>query len=145
MKQKTISTIERLKIIFKYLKPHKKDLIFLSVFGVISAGANGMVPYLVGRLFDAILDSPFKVFAESNIEMPRWLFFIFLWGIIQIMANVVDWRIGIKSDALGHLVYTRYLVGSFSRLILLPLAFHKEKKSAKLASVLTEPLVGLAK
>ena len=128
MEQETIGTIERLKIIFKYLKPHKKDLIFLSVLGVISAGANGVAPYLVGRLFDAILDLRLGVFAESKIEMPMWLFFIFLWGIAQIVANVVDWRTGVKSEALGNLVYTKYLVGGFSKLILLPLSFHKEKK-----------------
>jgi len=48
-------------------------LIILSVLGVVSAIANGVVPYLVGRLFDAII-SPAPVFAGTPAEMPIWLF-----------------------------------------------------------------------
>lgn len=118
----------RFKIIFKYLKPYKKDLTILSVLGVVSAGTNGAVPYLVGRLFDAILTPSLGIFAGSNTEMPQWLFFIFLWGITQIAANIVDWRIGVKSDLFGNLIYTKYLVSGYSKLIFLPLSFHKEKK-----------------
>lgn len=128
MNQKSADTLWRLKIIFKYLKPHKKELIILAFLGIISAGANGVVPYLVGRLFDAILNPLVRVLTESGAEMPKWLFFIFLWGITQIIANIVDWRMGIKSDLLGNLIYTKYLVGGYSKIILLPLSFHKEKK-----------------
>ena len=43
------------KILFKYLMEYKSEVILLSVLGVISALANGTIPYITGRFFDAIL------------------------------------------------------------------------------------------
>ena len=45
-----------LKIIIKYLKDYKKDLIILSILGIIAAVLESIIPYLTGRLVDAILD-----------------------------------------------------------------------------------------
>jgi len=42
-----------LKIIWKYLKEYKRDLIVLSILGVVSAAANGVVPFLAGKIFDS--------------------------------------------------------------------------------------------
>lgn len=50
MKKK--QTIKGLKIVFQHLGKYRSELIILSVLGVISAIANGIVPYLVGRFFD---------------------------------------------------------------------------------------------
>lgn len=44
-----------LKIVFKYLKPYKRDFIALSIFGLILAAANAFVPLLAGRIFDSII------------------------------------------------------------------------------------------
>ncbi|MBU2109768.1 hypothetical protein KKB71_02320, partial [Patescibacteria group bacterium] len=72
-----------LKIIFRYLGNYRKDLVILSVLGVVSAVANGVVPYIAGRLFDAILD-PSKIFSGTKLEMPLWLFLILVWLLIKL-------------------------------------------------------------
>ena len=126
---------EGIKIIFRYLAEYKKDLIVLSVLGVVSAIANGIVPYLVGRLFDAIL-SPAPVFAGAPVEMPIWLFFIILWGITQIIANVIDWIVNTRSEWLGAKLHTGYMSSSFSRLLKMPVSFHANRKMGEITNKL---------
>ena len=65
------------KILFKYLLEYKSEVILLSVLGVISALANGTIPYITGRFFDAILSHE-QVFVGTQIEMPLWLFLIII-------------------------------------------------------------------
>ena len=99
-----------LKIIWKYLKEYRRDLIILSILGVFSATANGIIPFISGRLFDAILNDNiilFELFRE--ISIPTWLFFIILWALIQLIGSVIDWRIGIKSQLVSHAAYVDYL------------------------------------
>lgn len=127
------SFLKGFKIIFKYLAEYKKDLAVLSVLGVISAVVNGIVPYIAGRLFDAIL-KPSKIFIGTQIEMPLFLFFVFLWGIIQVIVNIVDWRNGVKSDRIGEKIYSFYTIKSFSHLLELPLSFHKKNKMSQITN-----------
>ncbi len=122
-----------LRVIFRYLAEYKKDLIVLSVLGVISAVANGVVPYLVGRLFDAIL-SPVPVFAGTSVEMPIWLFFIILWGITQIVANVIDWIVNTRGDWMGTKLHASYMSDSFSRLLEMPVSFHANRKMGEVTN-----------
>ena len=81
------------KILFKYLFEYKKQVIFLSLLGVISAIANGTVPYITGRFFDAILE-PSIVFVGSLFEMPLWLLFVGVFLFVQMVADIVDWVSG---------------------------------------------------
>jgi len=118
-------------IILRYLVEYKSEIILLSVLGVISALANGAVPYLVGRLFDAII-SPGNILAGTSVEMPLWLFFIIIWGVAQLVANVVDWRSNLKSAILGEDIFTSYMARGFSYLLNLPLSFHKTNKMGEI-------------
>jgi len=118
-------------IILRYLAEYKNDVVLLSVLGIISALANGAVPYLVGRLFDAILD-PGKIFVGMPLEMPLWIFFVFVWGVAQLVANIVDWRSNLKSVMLGEDIFTSYMAKGFSHLIDLPLSFHKTNKMGEI-------------
>ncbi|MCR4284374.1 MAG: ABC transporter ATP-binding protein/permease [Parcubacteria group bacterium] len=114
-------------VTLRYLAEYKNDIILLSVLGVISALANGAVPYLVGRLFDAII-SPGVIFVGTSIEMPFWLFFVIIWGIAQFIANFVDWRSGIRSNEISTNMHSGYVIKGFNRLLELPMSFHKEHK-----------------
>lgn len=124
-------TTKGLKIIFRHLAKYKRDLIILAFLGVISAIANGVVPYLAGRLFDAIIE-PSKIFISTAIEMPLFLFFIIIWGLVQLAANIVDWRNNLKSDQFGEGIYGDYTVNGMSRLLELPILFHKNQKMGEI-------------
>lgn len=124
-------TIKGLKIIFRYLSEYKKDLIILTVLGMVSAVANGVVPYLTGRLFDSILN-PLRIFVGTRIEMPLFLFFIIVWGLVRLIGDIVDWQRGLKSDRLDNIVHADYLINAFSAILELPVSFHKTHKMGKI-------------
>jgi ABC-type multidrug transport system fused ATPase/permease subunit len=109
------------QIIFRYLVKYKKDLVILSVLSIASALANGFVPYIAGRLFDAIL-KPSQIFIGTKIEMSLWLFFIILWFLIKIMADIVDWRNKIQRENIGNITYSDYMVKGHSHILELPLS-----------------------
>jgi len=115
------------KIIFRYLAKYKKDLVVLSILSVISALANGFVPYIAGRLFDAIL-KPAKIFIGEGKEIPLWLFFIISWFLIKLIAELVDWRNKIKRENIGNITYSDYMVMGHSHILEMPLSFHKNRK-----------------
>ncbi len=120
-------TIKGLKIVFQHLGKYKGDLIILSVLGVISAIANGVVPYLVGRFFDSIL-VPSRIFIGAIVEMPLFLFLILVWVVVQLIANFVDWKSNVKNAHLSETIYSKYIIKGFGTLLELPLSFHKNRK-----------------
>src|SRR3989344_8306669 len=87
------------KILFKHLKDHKPSLILLAVLGIISALANGTVPYIVGSFLDALIDFS-KILSVGDITIAAWLGLLLLWVFVQLAANVVDWIIDRKGRAL---------------------------------------------
>ncbi|MBI3638337.1 ABC transporter ATP-binding protein [Candidatus Wolfebacteria bacterium] len=115
------------KIIFKYLGKHKKDLIVLSFLGVISAVANGVIPYLAGRLFDSVL-SPSKVFSGTKLEIPLWLFFVIAWLLVKFISDAVDWIIYNKNAIIQNNIYYSYFGKAMGALLEMPISFHKENK-----------------
>ena len=119
-----------LKTIFQRLAEHQKKIILLSVLGVISALSNGLVPYLTGRFFDSII-SPSGIAIGSLPEVPLFAALLFLWLIIQIIANLVDWRNNLESRLFGETIYVDYMIGGFGKLLELPMSFHKNKSSGK--------------
>jgi len=119
------------KILFKYLLEYKKQVVFLSVLGVVSALANGTVPYIIGRFFDAILD-PVAVFSASNFEMPLWLLIIIIFAAVQIIADVVDWINSVERSRISTNIHARYLARGFAYLLKLPVSFHADRKTGEI-------------
>jgi len=130
--QKSKYTTKGLKIIFQYLAKYKKDLIVLSVLGVISAVANGVVPYIAGRLFDSIISRSI-IFTTTKFKIPLWIFLILVWLLIKLIADIIDWNTRRKSETVGNISYCDYLTNGFSHLLELPLSFHKNHKMGKIA------------
>lgn len=130
-KKKRKSLAKGWKILFKYLLEYKKELILLAILGVISALANGFMPYIMGRFFDAILDSSI-VFIGTAIEMPLWLSLLIAFGVIQVVADIVDWINANKRSRIALNMGTQYRARSTSYLLKLPLAFHSTVKSGEI-------------
>lgn len=109
--------MEGIKIIIKYLKPYKKTLIFLSFFSIVSAAANAIIPYLAGRLIDALISF-----------QPVFFSILFIWLGIKIIADLIDWRIGLKSGQLNAIVEADYNAAGFGKILEFPIKFHKTHK-----------------
>ncbi len=119
-------------IVFRYLLEYRQEVILLSVLGVISALANGSIPYIIGKFFDAILN-PARVFVGTSAEMPLWILLLILWGVAQLFANSVDWINDKKSRKMGLSLYTGYISKVYSYLLKLPISFHKNEKTGEIS------------
>ncbi|MFC1801898.1 ABC transporter ATP-binding protein [Patescibacteria group bacterium] len=114
----------------KYLLEYKKEVIALSILGIFSAIANGSVPYIVGRFFDAIL-SPEKVFVGTLFEMPLWLLLIIIFAIVQVVADVVDWKNEVGREKVAFDLYSISLAKGWGHLIKLPKYFYNKTNIAE--------------
>lgn len=115
---------EGLMAIWGFSKPFKKQFIILIILGLVSASANGSVPYISGRFFDALIGvSEHRVALVGSL--PLWFFLLSVWAIIQLIANNIDWimdRLRRKVDAKIHF---NIQVEGFTHLFKVPLSFHK--------------------
>ena len=58
-------------VLWKYLSEYKKELIALSALGTVSALANGTVPYVAGKFFDAKTEHSVFGRAIFNTSLDR--------------------------------------------------------------------------
>jgi ATP-binding cassette subfamily B protein len=111
-------------IIAKQLRPYKKILIWLSVFGLLNATANAFVPLISGKIFDAIV----KISQNPTAVLIPFIYLLIIWGILQITSNVIGWWTGFQNDKLSTLLYSEFTAEGFAKLFEMPLAFHNTQK-----------------
>jgi subfamily B ATP-binding cassette protein MsbA len=150
----TISFSKKIHAIWRHLRTYKRELILISFLGIFSALANGSVPLLVGKFLDALLQP--KIFVHVNAHaVPSYVFFLFIWVVIQLIANGTDWVISLRKAQMGTDIYARITVDGYSQLLTLPISFFKDRKAGELTQLIsraswmievtvTSVLVGLA-
>lgn len=116
------------QVLREYLMRYKSEVVVLSFIGVVSALANGSVPYLIGQFFDALI-LPSHIFSSTDASMPRWLFFLLIFAAVQFIANFVDWESDKKSRRIGTFIHADYPRRAISTLLRLPMSFHKGEKT----------------
>lgn len=121
-----------LRVLVNHLSNYKKDIVVLSVIGTLSAIGNGVIPYISGRLFDAIITPSEIIF--FNFVLPAYLAILILWAIIQLITYTLDWRIQIKSEYLSNFIWLSYMTKGFGFLVNLPMSFHKKNKIGEIGS-----------
>lgn len=114
------------KVLLSYLSQYKKDIVILSIIGILSAIGNGVVPYIAGLFFDAII-TPSTV-TILNTVLPLYIALLVLWAIVQLVTYILDWRIQIKSEYLSNYIWLDYMAKGFAFLLNLPMSFHKTNK-----------------
>ncbi|MFZ2522282.1 MAG: hypothetical protein WAX25_02205, partial [Minisyncoccia bacterium] len=80
-----------LRAIWRHVKPLKKELNILVGFGIVSAVANGFVPYVTGRFFDTLIDLSNGKNTFITSSLPLWMGLLGLWVFVQLIANNIDW------------------------------------------------------
>jgi ATP-binding cassette subfamily B protein len=111
-------------IIVRQLRPYKKILIWLSIFGLLNATANAFVPLVSGKIFDAIV----KISQNPAAILMPFISLLIIWGILQLSSNVIGWWSGFQNDKLSTIIYSEYTAEGFSKLFEMPLAFHNMQK-----------------
>ncbi len=126
IKEDSTSLREGLRGIWRHARTYKGTIISLSVLGIISAIANGFVPYVTGRFFDALIAlSQGQVTQAAGL--PFWALMLVAWVVIRITGDSVDWW----SDRKRRWLSTNMQLGTqaegFVHLLQLPLSFHSNE------------------
>lgn len=114
-----------IKAIWRHARNFKNQLIILTILGIISAIANGFVPYVTGRFFDALV-----ALSQGQTEMgwgnlPIWMLFLTAWALIQLIANNIDWIMDRLRRNISNLAYFNIEAEAFIQFLNLPLSYHK--------------------
>ncbi|MDB5258998.1 MAG: hypothetical protein JWO73_206, partial [Candidatus Taylorbacteria bacterium] len=121
-----------IKVLWKYISQYKREIVVLSIMGILSAIGNGIVPYVIGRFFD-VISSPQTVVILSY-TVPLYVSLLLVWGILQLSAYLLDWRINILSEKFSNTIWLDYLANGFGYLLLLPASFHKTNKIGEVST-----------
>lgn len=115
------------RVILEYFGKYRREVILLATLSIVSAITNAVVPFLAGRLIDSIL-TPAAVFSLFAFTMPLAFAILLVWVVVQSIANFVDRQIAVKSERFGAIIYQDYISRGVSKILELPLSFHKTRK-----------------
>ncbi len=114
------------RVLWRYIRIYRREIVFITILGVIAAVANATVPYIAGKFFDAII-------TPSHIQLfgrvwPLYAVLLALWAVIQLINSLMNWQINIRSENFSNTVWVDYWSAGISKILELPMAFHKAKK-----------------
>ncbi|MHB8651531.1 MAG: ABC transporter ATP-binding protein [Minisyncoccota bacterium] len=118
-------TKKGLRAIWRHCKPFKKELLILVILGIISAVANGFVPYITGHFFDTLIALSQGKTPLGIGSLPLWEIFLGAWALVQVIANNTDWFVDRLSSFVDAKMNLGIQVEGFSHLLHLPLSYHK--------------------
>ena len=125
MEHKTTPSVplrDAVRGIWRHARPHRNQLLSLALLGLISAVANGAVPYVTGRFFDALINiSEGKTVGSA---FPFWALMLTIWAGIQIVANSIDWIMDRSRRKIDTSIHLGIQAEGFIHLLKLPLAYH---------------------
>ena len=128
---------QKKKALLRQLRPHRGILTTLTVLGIISAVANGVVPYITGKFLDTLITpTTFPVPLLGTI--PAWTVLLTLWAVIQIFANGISWFIDRKSRRLTTELEAGIQSRAFITLLTLPIAFHKHNRAGEITDTVSK-------
>ena len=116
----------------------------MAVLGIFSAVGNALTPYFGGKILDSLIN-----------QSPKFYLFLFVWIGISLISYTINWRSGIRSEYLAVRASADYIIHALSRIIEMPISFHKSHKiggllhrvaraSSSLEPILSRVLINLA-
>ena len=125
-------TLKRgIHILFSYLR-HFRGVVFVTaILAVIQAIANGAAPYLMGRLFDAILVTD-EFYTIVGFTMESWIFFIIVLSVLWLGAGIIGWIVDRNRRTVGTDIEAFYPAQAASRLLRLSVSFFKSERMGEI-------------
>lgn len=122
---KPVTLREGIRGIWRHARPYRGQLLLLALLGLISAAANGAVPYVTGRFFDALIG-----LSQGNTgdgSFPFWALMLAIWAGIQVVANGIDWIMDRSRRKIDSYVHLNIQAEGFVHLFRLPLSYHSNE------------------
>ena len=120
-------------IFAKYLRPYRRTLLVIGAFSLVDAGANALTPLFAGKIFDFLV-SPRMVALPYLGLVPAALAVIGTWFVIRVWGDIAGWQKSVKQERFGADIHADYLVAAFSRVLELPLSFHRQVRVGEIIS-----------
>lgn len=114
-----------LRAIWRHVQSFKKELSILVALGIVSAVANGFVPYVTGRFFDTLIELSKGTTSLTSSMLPLWALLLGVWVLVQLVANNIDWVMDRLRRRVDMGVQTGLQVKGFTHLIRSPMMYHK--------------------
>ncbi len=119
----------------RQLAPYRSVLLALVGAETVAAAANGVVPYLTGRFFDALVTP--HALTLFGLSLAAWAAWLSLWAIVQGVANGVSLGIDRTQRRLTTELEAGIQARAFAHLLTLPVAFHKKHRSGEITENLS--------
>src|SRR3989344_5123121 len=107
--KRTTHYLEGARILVRNIREYRRAIAFLSVLAVASALANSFIPYISGRLIDALI----------SLDRDAVTALLAIWLGIKVAADILDWQIGIRSDRFETEIEGNYIAKGFAQLLFL--------------------------
>ncbi len=121
--------IQEFKIIWEYLRKYKKAVIKTAVLAMVGATITATIPYIYGRLVDAV---SIEVFSLDFV-----LALLGIWVLMSLCLAFLRRIISSKSAFISISASNDLICDSSEHIINIPLSFHKEKKVGEILSRIT--------
>lgn len=118
-----------IQAIRRHMRPFKLHVNLLIIFGLVSAAANGVVPYVTGRFFDALIGVSNHAVDMYSQNIPLWAGLLIIWAAVQLVANNIDWVMDRLRRKLDNEVHFKMQVDGFVHIFRLPMNWHKNAHS----------------
>ncbi len=118
-----------LRAIWRHVRPFRGKVITMVILGLVSALANGVVPYVTGRFFDTLIGVSQHQVAMFSNSLSLWAALLVVWAVVQLVANNIDWVMDRIRRRLDTNVHFKMQVEGFIHLFRLPLNYHKNAHS----------------
>lgn len=116
------------KIVWIYLRKHKKEVVKLSFLAVLFAIVSGIIPYIYGRLVDMVSLNSFNSLV---------LAFLGIWVLTSAGSALLRRFVALRGGMIGAEALEDLVLEHAKHVINLPLSFHKEKKVGEVVSRIT--------
>lgn len=121
--------IQEFKIIWEYLRRYKKAVIKTALLAMFGATITAIIPYIYGRLVDAV---SIEVFSLDFV-----LALLGIWVLMSLCSDVFKRIISLRGGFISINVLGDSICEWTEHIINLPLSFHKEKKLGEILSKIT--------
>lgn len=125
-----------LKTIKRYLAPHRREVVALAVLSLVLAIGDALVPYLGGKLFDAILGKIHSILLFSRTWSP-FVVIIGFWIVVELLTDIAGRFKNVRQESLTAILESDYIVNGLSKLLRFPMSFHKQHKIGEVTERIT--------
>src|SRR3989344_1698665 len=122
-----------LAVVWSFFKKYRREVGLLFVVDIFLALGNGFVSYITGKLFDNIL-APEQTYTILNVTLSNIIWILVGLLVIQGTIFITEYYNYMRESRVEFFSRFDYVTESYSRLLELPMSFHKTHKIGEVES-----------